>query len=142
MNNKDKIKELEDTIDKAKKQIQELKENYPPKGTPCAVWEEDGEKNLHYSNGDGTFSSGSPSEFDAYRMRWTFFQPLTTPKLGLWIPRDKMGLWVARDVDGALCAYTEKPIRKGRVWSTRSRFVYLSSDLFPDLKWEDKPLEI
>ena len=57
---------------------------------------------------------------------------------------NKYKLWVARDWGGMLFAYFNKPIRY-TVWKEwESAGVHLSIDdsLFPELKWEDEPLEV
>ena len=51
-------------------------------------------------------------------------------------------LWIVRDWGGMLFAYFNKPIRD-TVWKEWDE-VPLSIDdsLFPDLTWEDEPLEV
>jgi len=59
-------------------------------------------------------------------------------------------MWVARDKeDNVLALYIYKPIRKETYWThderldiSRGRWMYLPKDMFPDLKWEDEPLEV
>lgn len=52
--------------------------------------------------------------------------------------------WVARDNNGKLYIYSDKPERynKGLRWVMGYAFLPLSSDLFPDLTWEDDPIEV
>ena len=57
---------------------------------------------------------------------------------------NKYKLWVARDWGGMLYAYFNKPIRD-TVWKEwDSDKVSLSIDdlFFPELKWEDEPIEV
>jgi hypothetical protein len=55
----------------------------------------------------------------------------------------KMGLWVARDEDGCLYGYYQHPFRVDRVWKVSSEeCVVLNQKAYPDLKWEDEPMEI
>ena len=55
-------------------------------------------------------------------------------------------LWIVRDWGGMLFAYFNKPIRDTvwKEWESESDEVPLSIDdsLFPDLTWEDEPLEV
>ena len=63
-------------------------------------------------------------------------------------------MWVARDKDGSLCLYLHKPFRNDRddnwwdvdaVYDTENPCMYykdLPTDLYPDLKWEDEPIEV
>ena len=53
-------------------------------------------------------------------------------------------LWVARDWCGLLYAYSDKPIR-GTVrkeWKSDEVPLSIDDSLFPDLTWEDEPLEV
>lgn len=52
--------------------------------------------------------------------------------------------WVARDNNGKLYIYSDKPERynKGFRWVLGSAFLPLPSDLFPDLTWDDDPIEV
>jgi hypothetical protein len=50
--------------------------------------------------------------------------------------------WVARDEDGLLALYEERPIRRNREWMSSMNFFTLDHELFPDLKWEDEPIEV
>ena len=58
-------------------------------------------------------------------------------------PPKKIKGWVARDKDGSITLYEDKPFRDGEIWkgcSWKSSGIY---DLFfPDLKWEDEPVEV
>lgn len=58
-------------------------------------------------------------------------------------------MWVARDKDGSLWLYNEKPTReeKSSCWINKSSITNegigtLQLTMFPDLKWEDEPIEI
>jgi hypothetical protein len=51
-------------------------------------------------------------------------------------------LWVARDRDGLLLLYSETPKRRDSYWYTQEEAFYISIDLFPNLKWEDEPMEV
>ena len=57
---------------------------------------------------------------------------------------NKYKLWVARDWVGMLYAYFNKPIRDTFLKEWDSDKVSLSIDdlFFPELKWEDEPIEI
>lgn len=53
--------------------------------------------------------------------------------------------WVARDKKGqALCFYTIRPTRSEHVWScpVHSCCPIKDKKVFPDLKWEDEPIEV
>lgn len=52
--------------------------------------------------------------------------------------------WVARDKDGTLCLYGEKPkkVEPSKTWGGAVIFVHYCRDLFPDLTWEDGPIEV
>lgn len=56
-------------------------------------------------------------------------------------------MWVARDKDGELVLYKGKPVRShskdkwvsfGVNWENFT----IDESLFPDLKWEDEPIEV
>lgn len=54
-------------------------------------------------------------------------------------------LWVARDKSGELFAYDSKPKREsylGFWYSDLNCMGKVSKDLFPELKWEDEPIEV
>lgn len=55
-------------------------------------------------------------------------------------------MWVARDKDGTLWLHDSKPYiadsSKGYYKATSGRYFEFDSDLFPDLKWEDEPIEV
>ena len=57
---------------------------------------------------------------------------------------NKYKLWVARDWCGMLYAYLNKPIRdtvwKG--WDSYKVSLRIDDSFFPELKWEDEPIEI
>ena len=50
-------------------------------------------------------------------------------------------LWFARDFEGELLAFYKKPERKLRYWVS-DRYIEIDDSLFPDLTWEDEPLEV
>ena len=56
---------------------------------------------------------------------------------------NKYKLWVARDKNGFLFAYEGKPARcdNQKEWIGRF-FSSMKNSYFPDLKWEDEPIEI
>ena len=49
--------------------------------------------------------------------------------------------WIARDKDGRLWFHWEKPERKGDEWLGFTG-MFILGGLFPDLKWEDDPIEV
>lgn len=54
-------------------------------------------------------------------------------------------LWVAREKRGGLFLYKTKPIldRDFYIWFTKPDCMgAISKDLFPDLTWEDEPIEV
>lgn len=53
-------------------------------------------------------------------------------------------LWIARDKDGTLIMFHEKPIRCGDYWGTsdNNEVFTITEGLFPNLKWEDEPIEV
>ena len=53
-------------------------------------------------------------------------------------------LWVARDWDGMLYVYFNKPIRDTvwKEWNSDEDSLSIDDSLFPDLTWEDEPLEV
>lgn len=66
-------------------------------------------------------------------------------------------MWIARDKDGWLCLYKEKPVRQlvEEFWMDADINYYLDykedgvgcfkiidSELYPELTWEDEPIEI
>ena len=56
---------------------------------------------------------------------------------------NKYKLWVARDKDGILCAYNDKPTRCDNQREWFGWFLNLmENSFFPELKWEDEPLEL
>ena len=51
--------------------------------------------------------------------------------------------WVARELNGALNLYEVEPARyKGFWWDRDYTSTCLDPDLFPDLTWEDEPIEV
>lgn len=52
-------------------------------------------------------------------------------------------MWVARDKDNSLYLYNTKPYKRGTIWETDNACMYVSENLFPEIKWEDEePLEV
>lgn len=65
-------------------------------------------------------------------------------------------IWMARDKDGQLSLFTNKPPRRGKdmgfhseSWFFDTRSIYKFTDrmklnpkLFPDLTWDDEPIEV
>lgn len=55
-------------------------------------------------------------------------------------------MWIARDKDGTLSLYRDKPVRAGiepyRWWGDEVDGFDLDSSLFPNLTWEDEPIEV
>lgn len=50
-------------------------------------------------------------------------------------------LWFARDFEGELFAFYKKPERESRYWVS-DRYIEIDDNLFPNLTWEDEPLEV
>lgn len=57
---------------------------------------------------------------------------------------NKYKLWVARDWGGMLFAYFNKPIRDTvwKEWDSDKVSLRIDDSFFPELKWEDEPIEI
>jgi len=54
-------------------------------------------------------------------------------------------VWVARDKDGYLCSYSERPGRFQGEWGSDGidgLIGQIADNWFPDLKWEDEPIEV
>ena len=57
-------------------------------------------------------------------------------------------LWIARDKNGHLFAYIHKPTRANDFWyddngfNNNSDWTDLPEDWFPNLRWEDEPIEL
>lgn len=55
-------------------------------------------------------------------------------------------MWVARDKDGHLFLWDRQPERGGTLWIVKNTVLQhwfeIDASLFPDLKWEDEPIEI
>lgn len=54
-------------------------------------------------------------------------------------------MWVARDENTKLWLFINKPIRSKNIlgyWGCIGECMELDSELFPDLKWEDEPIEV
>lgn len=54
---------------------------------------------------------------------------------------NKYKFWVARDKDGSLYAYEDKPILCHIEW-IGLLLSSMENSFFPDLTWEDEPLEV
>lgn len=50
-------------------------------------------------------------------------------------------MFVARDKDNSLYLYYTKPTRINEEWVADDGFL-INSELFPELKWEDEPIEV
>ena len=56
---------------------------------------------------------------------------------------NKYKLWVARDKNGFLFAYEGKPTRCDNQREWLGRFLCsMKNSYFPELKWEDEPIEV
>ena len=56
---------------------------------------------------------------------------------------NKYKLWVARDKNGFLFVYEDKPTRCDNQREWLGRFLCsMKNSYFPELKWEDEPIEI
>ena len=57
---------------------------------------------------------------------------------------NKYKLWVARDWGGILDAYFNKPIRDTfwEEWNSDKASLIIDDLFFPELKWEDEPIEV
>lgn len=57
---------------------------------------------------------------------------------------DKYKFWVARDKNGSLFAYEDKPERcdNQKEWFAETFLCLMVNSFFPELKWEDEPLEV
>ena len=56
---------------------------------------------------------------------------------------NKYKLWVARDKNGFIFAYEDKPTR----WDNQKEWIgrllsSIKNSYFPELKWEDEPIEV
>jgi len=61
---------------------------------------------------------------------------------------EKIHGWVARDFNNdpflgdGLIVHKEKPERNGNCWSSNTIMFHLPWEYFPELKWEDEPIEV
>ena len=57
---------------------------------------------------------------------------------------NKYKLWLARDWSGMLYAYFNKPIRDTvwKEWDSDKVSLSIDDSFFPELKWEDEPIEV
>lgn len=55
-------------------------------------------------------------------------------------------MWVARDKESfmghELILYAQNPTRMSTFWTTSARTFQLPTELFPDLTWENEPMEV
>lgn len=55
-------------------------------------------------------------------------------------------MWIARNKDGELNLYLAKPIRFKDCWDTDdddlNEFLTIDTNLYPNLTWEDEPIEV
>lgn len=51
-------------------------------------------------------------------------------------------MWVARDRTGDLEAYMNEPERGNHVWLNDGEYSHIPRNLFPNLRWEDNPIEV
>ena len=52
-------------------------------------------------------------------------------------------MWIARDRDGSLWLHTNKPNKNMTQWAEGDDYFEISSELFPEVKWEDEePIEL
>lgn len=54
-------------------------------------------------------------------------------------------MWIARDKNNDLCLYKEKPSRNendSQWFIAGGYYLILQENLFPELKWEDEPIEV
>ncbi len=62
------------------------------------------------------------------------------------VRKEETNIWIARDKDGTLHLFSECPVRYFNVWMQRLSIEVcigeLPTALFPDLKWEDEPIEV
>lgn len=58
--------------------------------------------------------------------------------------KNKYKLWVERDKNGFLFAYEDKPTRcdNQREWFAEKFLFSMENSFFPDLTWDDEPLEV
>lgn len=57
---------------------------------------------------------------------------------------NKYKFWVARDKNGSLFAYNDKPTRcdNQKEWFAEKFLSSMENSFFPDLTWEDEPIEV
>lgn len=53
----------------------------------------------------------------------------------------KYKLWVARDADGEIAFFKEKPERSEYLWEAKW-LCCIRSEMFPDIKWKNEPIEV
>ena len=51
-------------------------------------------------------------------------------------------MWVVRNINGTLELSHDKPHRSGDDWMSSDWIGFLKRDLFPNLKFEDGPIEV
>lgn len=57
---------------------------------------------------------------------------------------NKYKFWVARDKNGSLFAYNDKPTRcdNQKEWFAEKFLSSMENSFFPDLTWNDEPIEV
>lgn len=53
----------------------------------------------------------------------------------------KYKFWVARDADGEIAFFKEKPERSEYLWEAKW-LCCIRSEMFPDIKWKNEPIEV
>lgn len=53
----------------------------------------------------------------------------------------KYKYWVARDADGEIAFFKEKPERSEYLWEAKW-LCCIRCEMFPDIKWENEPIEV
>ena len=55
-----------------------------------------------------------------------------------------MKLWIARDYDGSLWLFEKEPIYDESIdgWTDRSSVLILESNLYPEVTFENSPMEV
>ena len=54
----------------------------------------------------------------------------------------KMKGWIVRDTSGMIYLYSTKPYRKDGGFLPNMDCVFIDSDMFPKLTWENSPVEV
>ncbi len=69
------------------------------------------------------------------------------PKIKGWVARDKFVQWTSNgpvfDGIGPLIFFTQKPEKQGKYsWYAKGDKIHLDENAFPDLKYEEGPIEV